>query len=246
MNPLCAQAEAVDDKGDKKPFDGTGPYRRIATKKGLRFTTMRCQVHLPGGEATPDIDALPLGARKDAAHVYLGAMSKIGAPIDAGFQHSPTHDNWAPVLIGARHGQQVRSEDPLQFQRYRSNQVVTVELEILDDQVRCTYDGIAMDGSHQRFTATLALPGQSWNSSGNNISLKRTVSIAQPLGRQSFNNGSFICGVEYLETLVGRKGDLRPLEDSDIVQIQNHPRGEGKIRLQKRSAASELVSISLE
>lgn len=75
---------------------GTGPYRRVSSKVGTSstpYTYVESKVTLPVAANVKEASGT-----NDTAYVYIGGSGN-GTEIDAGLQHSPTYNNWAPIIL---------------------------------------------------------------------------------------------------------------------------------------------------
>ena len=74
------------------PFPGTGPYRRVYSDTGASYLSV--SVFLPGATQVAM-------SGSDTAYVYVGGWGANGAgAVDAGFQYSPTFNNWSLFAAG--------------------------------------------------------------------------------------------------------------------------------------------------
>jgi hypothetical protein len=157
---------------DPKQFHDTGPYRRVNSKFGYSF--VRGTIYLPchPAQLSPD----------ETGMIYTGGfgVGRDGAAVDAGFQYSPTYDNYALFLKIDR-----PAAYPTDTRRLRCNQPVAIDFGPYTAgslTVRAT--GATPD---QYAEASAKIDGSSrWPADGggssNGISIKRMTTIAQPSG----------------------------------------------------------------
>ncbi|OXT14907.1 hypothetical protein B9K06_23760 [Bacillus sp. OG2] len=166
----------------------TGPYRKVAAKPG--YSWMSTYVYLPGGSD------IKYGNSTDTGYAYVGG-SHGGTEVDAGFQHSPTYDNWSP-FVGVNGS---RPESGKTDVRFKSNQEVFMKFYVSsDNKVALQVTGIDTKGIKQ--TITLDATANGWTKSGSGNELKRVTSIAQT-GGTNFQTGSYMKNVRWFDAKIG-------------------------------------------
>ncbi|MGD6845217.1 hypothetical protein ACQCVH_22195 [Bacillus infantis] len=167
----------------------TGPYRKVASNAG--YSWMSTYVYLPGGSN------IKYGNSTDTAYAYVGG-SHGGTEVDAGFQHSPTYDNWSP-FVGVNGS---RPESGKTDVRFKSNQEVFMKFYVAsDNKVALQVTGIDTKGVKR--TITLEADASGWTKSGSGNELKRVTSIAQTGGSTNFQTGSYIKNVRWFDARIG-------------------------------------------
>lgn len=183
ISPLTASQPSCTDYNN-------GPYRRVYSYTG--YSWMNAYVHLPGGSDIYENNS----AHGDTGFVYTGGWGNTNLAVDAGFQHSPTYDNWAPVFTinGGSYGF---------TPRLAANQDVFVKFYVPADGEVALYvagndtNGNKVANTYVRTDAT------GWTKSGLGNLIKRMTSIGQTQGSESFTDGSYIKNVHWYSSNIG-------------------------------------------
>ncbi|MFY0573526.1 hypothetical protein ACN28S_03405 [Cystobacter fuscus] len=166
----------------------TGPYRRVYSNAS--YSWLSTYVHLPG--TTAEIKEYNVNGSGDTAYVYSGGWGANGDVVDAGFQHSPTYDNWSAIITV--------NGNPLSYSpRFLSNQDVNLKFYVPSNgQVALSVTGYDTTGTKTTLTQVRAAAG--FSSSGGNI-LKRVTSIGQSV--QGMYTGSYVKNVHWYNSYIG-------------------------------------------
>ena len=233
----------------------TGPFHGVYSQPGYSFE--EAEVYLPSDHARPPGLYLHRPGSTDTAYVYLGGQSRTGGAVDAGFQHSPSRDNWALFITCEGFPFHVS-----RFQRFASGQTVDIRFFVpADNYVAVSASGLDITGRHVTRTVVLdvdkypstappapgTLAGQStrftWTASGDGNILKRMTSIAQH--RQSWSTRSFMRGIRWRNVRIGKGADrLHEWTFDDEAETVNWP-DKRHIVVDARTPADETVNILL-
>jgi hypothetical protein len=166
----------------------TGPYRRVYSNAS--YSWLSTYVHLPG--TTAEIKEYSVNGSGDTAYVYSGGWGANGDVVDAGFQHSPTYDNWSAIITV--------NGSPLSYTpRFLSNQDVNLKFYVPSNgQVALSVTGYDVSGTKTTLTQVRAAAG--FSSSGGNT-LKRVTSIGQSV--QGMYTGSYVKNVHWYSSYIG-------------------------------------------
>ena len=219
--------------GDYIPpvFPGTGAYRRVYSDSSYSY--MSANVYLPGSSQVHMNG-------KDTAYVYTGGwgLNGLGA-VDAGFQYSPTFNNWSLFATGVGVGRKDYSGP-----RLTANETITLQFEVVKQGANTALvviaDGVDITGKAVEQTLTL-LNVQGWSVGGPNT-LKRMTSIAQS-GGDNFTDGSMIQGVVWSNATLGQ--DPTSARAWSGGGTQNYPSTPGVVNVDYEDAANETDSIAL-
>jgi hypothetical protein len=172
-------------------YAGTGPYRRVYGKTEYSF--MSANVYLPSKSGISLTGS-------DTPYIYTGGWGTGGAAaVDAGFQYSPTYNDWS-LFLNVSGGQSL-SSDPLP--RFKAGQTVLLQFGATPTtgnsatlQINAT--GINIDNTSVEQTLT-STGVADWGAGSD--TLKRMTSIAQNV--QNLTDGSFIDGVDWSDSTIG-------------------------------------------
>jgi len=182
----------------------TGPFRRIATQRGVnvsggRFSYAYAQVSLPGEGSVYGLQNSS-GDQIETPFVYLGGHSttssgSIMTEVDGGVQWSQAKKDWALYLKSG-------SNVAVQNNQVRLFSPVTISLEFYvpsDGSVAIRVTGGTVRTGINR---TLVTSASGWSKSGVGNVIKRLTTIAQ--ASTNPNSGSFLLNVSWLDTKLGR------------------------------------------
>ncbi|GBG08361.1 hypothetical protein PAT3040_02941 [Paenibacillus agaridevorans] len=171
--------------------DATGPFRRGTTAKG--YSRMHAFIQLPGKNQGITIPS-SASTSADKAYVYMGAIDKDNAHVDAGvtynYESGPYYwqESWGMTLAGASptnnptFGNFTAGWINMKFYIPSNNKIV---LEVTGTRKETntlqTYTILA--------NVDLAIL-RNFNSNGSGVTLKRVTSIAQEKGKQNLTSGS--------------------------------------------------------
>jgi hypothetical protein len=234
---ICIQT--LSDSGiaraDYSPpvFTGTGAYRRVYSHSN--YSRMSSYLTLPGASS---ISMHP----GDTAFVYVGGWGANGkGAVDAGFQYSPTYNNWSLFMSAAGVG---RVDDP--GPRFSASQSVFLKFLVVQQgsttSLEIIANGTDLNGDAVQRELTLQnVPG--WSVNGVNT-LKRMTSIAQ--NGDNFTDGSYINGVHWYSSMIGTtQSDMHAWSAADTGGYQSYPSTPGVVKVQYVNAGEETDSISL-
>ena len=215
-------------------FPGTGPYRRVYSDTGASYLSV--SVFLPGS-------AQVSMSGSDTAYVYVGGWGASGAgAVDAGFQYSPTFNNWSLFAAGVGVG---RVNYGSSSTRMAANQAVQLSFAVtrsgttVNLTVQAT--GTQINGAG-RVTQSLTLANVAGWSPGGQNTLKRMTSIAQ-VGGDNFTSGSRISGVAWTNAVIGL--DAASATTWTGGGFQNYPTSPAVVSVNYVNAANETDAISL-
>ncbi|WP_336769797.1 YrpD family protein [Bacillus bombysepticus] len=209
---------------------GTGPYRKVVANSG--YSWMSTYVYLPGGN-----NVSYKKDSKDTGYVYIGG-SNGGVEVDAGFQHSPTLDNWSPFISVNK----VRPSTGTTNIRFKSNQEVFMKFYVTsDNNVELSVTGTDVDGVRRTITLTAKAAGMKKSGTGN--LLKRVTSIAQ-VGGDNFNSGNYMKNVRWSQARIGTSSTANALwSGTHTKEFISHKNP--YISVQYVNQSEETVSINL-
>lgn len=215
-------------------FPGTGPYRRVYSDTGASYLSV--SVFLPG---SPQVSM----SGSDTAYVYVGGWGAGGAgAVDAGFQYSPTFNNWSLFAAGVGVG---RINYGSSSTRMAANQTVRLSFAVTQSgtNVNLTVQatGTQINGAGL-VTQSLSLANVSGWSPGGQNTLKRMTSIAQA-GGDNFTSGSWINGVAWSNAVIGL--DATSATTWTGGGVQNYPTIPAVVTVNYVNAANETDAISL-
>lgn len=215
-------------------YPGTGPYRRVYSDTGASYLSV--SVFLPG---SPQVSM----SGSDTAYVYVGGWGASGAgAVDAGFQYSPTFNNWSLFAAGVGVG---RVNYGSSSTRMAANQTVQLSFAVTQSgtNVNLTVQatGTQINGAGL-VTQSLSLANVAGWSPGGQNTLKRMTSIAQA-GGDNFTSGSWISGVAWSNAVIG----LNAASASTWTGggVQNYPTSPAVVSVNYVNAANETDAISL-
>jgi hypothetical protein len=185
-----AIAQSVPPQYTPSTYAGTGPYRRVYGVTEYSF--MSASVYLPS------VPAISLTG-SDTPYIYTGGWGTNGdTAVDAGFQYSPTYNDWS-LFLSVSGGQDLSSNLP----RFEAGQTVFLQFGATPTtgntatlQINAT--GINIDGTSVEQTLTETGVAD-WGAGSD--TLKRMTSIAQNV--QNLSDGSFIDGVDWSNSTIG-------------------------------------------
>ena len=215
-------------------FPGTGPYRRVYSDTGASYLSV--SVFLPG---SPQVSM----SGSDTAYVYVGGWGAGGAgAVDAGFQYSPTFNNWSLFAAGVGVG---RVNYGSSSTRMAANQTVQLSFAVTQSgtNVNLTVQatGTQINGAGL-VTQSVSLANVAGWSPGGQNTLKRMTSIAQA-GGDNFTSGSRISGVAWSNAVIGL--DAASASTWTGGGAQNYPTSPAVVSVSYVNAANETDAISL-
>jgi len=215
-------------------YPGTGPYRRVYSETGASYLSV--SVFLPG---SPRVSM----SGSDTAYVYVGGWGASGAgAVDAGFQYSPTFNNWSLFAAGVGVG---RVNYGSSSTRMAANQTVQLSFGVTQSgtNVNLTVQatGTQINGAGL-VTQSLSLANVAGWSPGGQNTLKRMTSIAQA-GGDNFTSGSWISGVVWSNAVIGL--DAASASPWTGGGVQNYPTSPAVVSVTYVNAANETDAISL-
>ncbi|MFM7206643.1 MAG: hypothetical protein ACKO4T_08250 [Planctomycetaceae bacterium] len=215
-------------------FTGTGPYRRVYSATGASYLSV--SVFLPGSSQVTM-------SGSDTAYVYVGGWGANGAgAVDAGFQYSPTFNNWSLFAAGVGVG---RVNYGTSATRMAANQTVQLSFAVTQSGTNVTLTVQATGTQINNaglVTQSVALANVAGWSPGGQNTLKRMTSIAQ-VGGDNFTSGSRIAGVAWTSAVIG-------LDAASAVTwtgggVESYPTTPGVVSVQYTNAANEIDAINL-
>ena len=170
---------------------GTGPNRRVYANTGYDY--MSASVTLPSASQVQMNDG-------DTAYIYTGGWGTNGStPVDAGFQYSPTYNDWSLFEDVSGIGDYVPGG-----LRYKAGQTMTLSFGVSavsgsSATLQVIANGINVDGTQvQEQVSVPKVP----NWAAGSDTLKRMTSIAQADG-DDFTDGSFNDDVHWFNSDIG-------------------------------------------
>ena len=173
-------------------YKGTGPYRRVYADTGYAY--MSAEVYLPSAPAIRTTGS-------DTPYVYTGGWGANGDnATDAGFQYSPTYNDWSLFISVSGVGGYLGYNGP----RLEAGQAVSLQFDAVSNGSTATLQVFAtgVDVYGETVTQSLSVADvPNWANAANDT-LKRMTSIAEANG-DNFTDGSFIDGVHWYDTTIG-------------------------------------------
>lgn len=213
---------------------GTGPYRRVTSKTGTSsqpYTYVETNVTLPSAS-----DVYEKTGTNDTAYVYLGGSGN-GTEIDAGLQHSPTYDNWSPIILckGV-------VNHPSDTTRFKGGQTVKLVFYVsADSKLVLKVSGTSVNGTYQTIT-TYCNNATGWKVNGVGNVMKRVTSIGQK--PENLSSGSYIKNVKWSNSYIGTSSSKHQWLANDTAGYVTYP-NKTKVAVSYVNAGSETVSIDL-
>jgi hypothetical protein len=224
-------------------FPGTGPYHRVYSDSAYSY--MSANVYLPGSSQIHLVGS-------DTPYVYTGGWGLNGAgAVDAGFQYSPTYNNWALFAGGAGYSQQGAGPD-----RFSASQTVSLSFAVVAAGANITdliVTATGLDGGNfsngyvgngqiimESVTLAVNTANTGWVAGGSNT-LKRMTSIAQ--SPQNLTDGSYINGVVWSNVMLGQTSANAVAWSGG--GSQSYPSTPGVVSVNYIDAANETDSINL-
>ncbi|WP_168734797.1 hypothetical protein [Deinococcus sp. KSM4-11] len=200
--------------------ENSGPYRRVYSKPGFAFQSSR--VYLPSDQQG-DLHEEKGAGHGDTAFVYVGGWGASGGAVDAGLQHgrymNGSQDDWAPFFLVQQPGgpsavtvsdERQAGGDPW---RLRAGQDAELTFWVTQD-ADLTVLSLSVTGEtnrdRTRSTLTLRAPIDArfgWDAGGGANILKRMTTLGQTAGQQHLQTGSFLQGVNWQGSTLGRSAD---------------------------------------
>jgi hypothetical protein len=232
----------------------TGPYHGVYAKPGYAYE--EAIVHLSSSTLMPPDIEVDTARQEDTPFVYMGGEGAHGGAVDAGFQYSPTHDNWSLFVAAEGFGY---IGDP--GTRFKSDQDVRLKFYVpSDDHIAVVAEGMDVDGNPIARTLVLDMTdypttghapagraGQptrfGWSAHGGGNVLKRLTSIAQKT--QAFDTHSYTRGIRWSNVKVGMSPtENHPWGQADVGETFNWPDAQ-HIVVRRRAPDDETVGIQL-
>lgn len=195
----------------------SGPYRRVFSKTG--FAYQYSKVYLPS-DLQGDLHEEKAASCGDTAFIYAGGWGGQGGAVDAGFQHghymNRSQDDWAPFFLVQQAGgpsaitvsdQRQAGGDPW---RLLAGQNADLTFWVTQDAdltvLSMSISGItSIDRTQSNLTLRAPIDSRfGWDASGGQNILKRMTTIGQTYGKQNLQTGSFIQGVNWQGSRIGR------------------------------------------
>ncbi len=214
---------------------GTGPYRRVSSKVGTSstpYTYVESKVTLPVAANVKEASGT-----NDTAYVYIGGSGN-GTEIDAGLQHSPTYNNWAPIILckGVVY-------HPTDKDRFVAGQNVTMAFYVSgDNKVTLKVTGKVTTGQ----TKTIVINcnnATGWKANGVGNSFKRVTSIGQ--APQNLNNKSYIKNIRWYDSYIGTISKKHKWLAGDTLKYISYPSNSKKVTVNYVNAGEEVDTIDL-
>jgi hypothetical protein len=218
------------------PFTGTGAYRRVYSHSAYSYVS--ANVYLPGSNAI----SLHGG---DTPYVYTGGWGLNGAgAVDAGFQYSPTFNDWSLFASGEGVG---RLDYGDRSTRFAANQTLSLTFAVVQAGANVdlvvTAVGVQVNTSNVLTESLTLVNVAGWSVGGQNT-LKRMTSIAQ--NGDQFNDGSYMNGVVWSNSMIGNSAaDATPWLAAQTGGFQSYPTTPGIVNVQFINAGNETDSINL-
>jgi hypothetical protein len=217
-------------------FPGTGPYRRVYSHSA--FSYMSANVYLPGSSSI----SLHGG---DTPYVYTGGWGLNGAgAVDAGFQYSPTFNDWSLFAAGEGVG---RLDYGDRSTRFAANQTLSLTFAVVQAGANVdlvvTAVGVQVNTTNVLTESLTLVNVAGWSVGGQNT-LKRMTSIAQ--NGDQFTDGSYMNGVIWSNSMIGTStADAVPWLAAATGGYQSYPTTPGIVNVQYVNAGNETDSINL-
>ena len=231
LSPAMSRADY-----DPPVFTGTGPYRRVYSHSDYSY--MSANVYLPGSSSI----SLTGG---DTPYVYTGGWGLNGAgPVDAGFQYSPTYNDWSLFASGEGVGRLDYGNDST---RFSASQTLSLSFAVVQSGANVdlvvTATGVEVN-TNTVVTESLTLVNVAGWSVGGENTLKRMTSIAQ--NGDDFTDGSYMNGVVWSNSMIGNSAaDATPWLAAQTGGYQSYPTTPGIVNVQYINAGNETDSINL-
>lgn len=220
----------------KQVFKGSGAYRRVYSLP--KFSYMSAEVYLPSSKAA---DVGYGDKDNETAFIYAGGWGSSGQAVDAGFQHSPTFDNWSLFMKLPGKGE-VEYQGP----RMKSDQMVKLTFRVSAPNVlEVTARGVTMNNREETLKMQIGPADgvDGWNPDGVDQVLKRMTSIAQ--NHENFKTGSFIKRVEWKNAVIGTSAqDAHPWLSAGTGGFMSYPE-DARVSVVFVDQANETDSINL-
>ncbi|AET60303.1 hypothetical protein HPL003_17795 [Paenibacillus terrae HPL-003] len=211
-----------------------GAYRGVYAHMGFAWATTR--IHLPSRK---EIYENPSKYTGSTGFVYMGGWGNTNNAVDAGLQHSPKYNDWAPFLLIEGRGAPITYTP-----RFEGDQDIQMKFYVPSDGiVALVISGYDTSGTKVTKTYAEAAPG--WTATGNGNIIKRMTSIAQIQDHDDYKDGSYIKNVAWYGSFIGSSSeDNIPWRSSQTYGFCSSPRN--KIFIDFVHAGRETVDIILE
>jgi len=191
------------------PYKGTGAYREVCSFVGNGFENGT--VYLPSAAK----GEVFIGAPGDVPYVYMGGF--VPDAVDAGWQYSPTYDNWAPI-INAKGVFTLCEDVSPQCSRVPGGTTVQMSFQINQDDQTVSLSWTC-NSCNGQFTLTSK---NTVKVDINNCLVKRITSIAQD--KENFGTGSNITNVQWSGCMLGPSpADAQQWDGSSVSNYINYP-----------------------
>ncbi|WP_179033047.1 hypothetical protein [Paenibacillus kribbensis] len=211
-----------------------GVYRGVYSHIGFAWAMTR--IHLPSKK---EIYENPSKYTGSTGFVYMGGWSNTNNAVDAGLQHSPKYNDWAPFLLIEGNG------GPLTFTpRFEGDQDIQMKFYVPSDGVvALVISGNDISGT--KVTKTYAEAASGWTATGNGNLIKRMTNMAQIQNHEDYRDGSYIKNVAWYGSFIGSSsGDNIPWRGSQTYGFCSSPRN--KVFIDFVHAGTETIDIILE
>jgi hypothetical protein len=231
LSPAMSRADY-----DPPTFPGTGAYRRVYSHSDYSY--MSANVYLPGSSSI----SLNGG---DTPYVYTGGWGLNGAgAVDAGFQYSPTYNDWSLFASGVGVGSQGFGDLTT---RFSANQTMFLSFAVVQAgpnvDLVVTATGVEVNTSTVVTESLTLVNVAGWSVGGENT-LKRMTSIAQ--NGDQFSDGSSMNGVVWSNSMIGNSAATAvPWLAAETGGYQSYPNTPGVVNVQYINAGNETDSIDL-
>ncbi|WP_229525767.1 hypothetical protein [Paenibacillus farraposensis] len=163
-----------------------GAYRGVYSHIGYAWATTR--IHLPSKK---EIYENPSKYTSSTGYVYMGGWGNTNNAVDAGLQHSPKFNDWAPFLLIEGNGGRLTFTP-----RFEGDQDIQMKFYVPSDGVvALVISGHDISGT--KVTKTFTGPAPGWTSTGNGNLIKRMTSMAQIQDHENYRDGSYIKNVAW-------------------------------------------------
>jgi len=214
----------------------TGPYRRVNSKIGTSiepYTYEEIKVTLPSSSNIKEQTGT-----NDCGYIYLGGTGPTGVEIDAGLQHSPTYNNWAPII---RCNGSVFYTPSLE--RFKASQTVTMVFYVADyNKVVLKVTGTVDSGAIKTLVVTCT-NATGWSKTGIGNRFKRVTSIGQQ--PQNLYNSSYIKGIHWYDAYIGTVSSHHAWLAADTSGYISYPANSPKVSVFYKNAGEETDTIDL-
>jgi hypothetical protein len=231
LSPAMSRADY-----DPPTFTGTGAYRRVYSHSDYSY--MSANVYLPGSSSI----SLHGG---DTPYVYTGGWGLNGAgAVDAGFQYSPTYNDWSLFASGEGVGSQGYGDLTT---RFSANQTMFLSFAVVQAgpnvDLVVTATGVEVNTSTVVTESLTLVNVAGWSVGGENT-LKRMTSIAQ--NGDQFSDGSSMNGVVWSNSMIGNSAATAvPWLAAETGGYQSYPATPGVVNVQYINAGNETDNIDL-